>query len=74
MTSTRPVNSEFTSLAVGCVLVRISFCTTHASDGFVLVLGDQNTFWPCLLCQMISNNPLTSDILYHFSVAQSVEQ
>ena len=23
-------------------------CTTHVSDGFLLVLGDQNTFWPCL--------------------------
>ena len=26
-----------------------SDCTQFVSDGLVLTLGDQNTFWPCFL-------------------------
>ena len=25
------------------------YCTTRVSDGFALVLGYQNTFWPCFI-------------------------
>ena len=51
MTFTRPVNSEFTSLAVGCVLVGISLCNQTFVNS-----TDQNTFWPCFVYGYIRVN------------------
>ena len=39
MTFTRPVNSEFTSLAVGCVLVGISLCNQTFVNSTTLLMS-----------------------------------
>ena len=42
---------------------RIFWCTTCVSDGFVLALGDQNTFWPCYFIRFNIAHKFIEDII-----------